>query len=566
MSNPANELESLRAALAASGDVAYEWDLVSDRFVCLAGGADAVAETARAVQSGAALNTRVHPEDLPARFDALSKLYEGASSYECEYRVRTTAGEYLWLHDRGVARFAEPGKPTGLRGVLRASWARTRSDGRLEYLANFDELTGHFNRTRLRESLDHALSYCQRYDIPAAYLTIGIDKLTLVNQAFGHEVADAVIVAIGQRLDRCMRASDVIGRVGGDRFGIVLGHCREADIAAIAEKILDAARNTAVLTTAGPIHVTVSIGAVAVPAGAQTATDAMTKADIALQKAKHQGRNCAQVYTASEDEARGRRENMVVVEQVQNALRNGRMTFAYQPVVDAKTGRAAFHECLIRMIQPDGEIVAAGRFMPAVEELGIVRHIDRFAFDLAVRELAEHPEARLAVNVSGLTTSDLAWRRNAVAALRGHPDVARRLVVEITETAGLDDIDECSRFIAALRDLGCRIALDDFGAGYTSFRHLKMLSVDMVKIDGSFVRDIANNPDNRVFVRSLLDLAKNFDLETVAECVETEEDARILADEGVRYLQGYAFGRPVLDRPWAPAVPAPAVARVAQAR
>jgi diguanylate cyclase (GGDEF)-like protein len=469
--------------------------------------------------------------------------------------VRTPGGEYLWLHDRGVAEFAEPDQPVRLRGVLRASWSRTRSDGKLEYLANFDELTGHFNRTRLRESLDHALSYCQRYDIPAAYFTVGIDKLTLVNQAFGHEVADAVIVAIGQRLDRCMRASDVIGRVGGDRFGIVLGHCREDDMGAIAEKILDVARNTAVHTTAGPIHVTVSIGAVAIPSGAQTATDAMTKADIALQKAKSLGRNCAEIYKASEAEARGRRENMVIVEQVQNALRNGRLTFAYQPVVDARTGRCAYHESLIRMIQPDGEVVAAARFMPAVEELGIVRHVDRFAFDLAVRELTEHPDAHLAVNVSGLTTTDLAWRRNAVASLRGHPDVARRLIVEITETAGLDDIEECCRFVATLRELGCRVALDDFGAGYTSFRHLKMLAVDMVKIDGSFVRDIASNPDNRVFVRSLLDLARNFNLDTVAECVETDEDARILAEEGVHYLQGYAFGRPLLDRPWSPPAP-----------
>ncbi|MBM3486962.1 MAG: EAL domain-containing protein [Alphaproteobacteria bacterium] len=279
----------------------------------------------------------------------------------------------------------------------------------------------------------------------------------------------------------------------------------------------------------------------------------MTKADIALQKAKSQGRNCFTEYACSEDEVQGRRENMVVVEQVQRALRENRLAFAFQPVVDARDGRPIYHECLIRMIQPDGEVVAAARFMPAVEELGIVRHLDRRVLDLAVRELADYPEAHLTINVSGLTATDLGWRRNAVALLRNNPKIATRLIVEITETAGLEDIEESCRFVATLRDLGCRVALDDFGAGYTSFRHLKMLAVDMVKIDGSFVRDIAKNPDNRVFVRTLLDLARNFNLDTVAECVETAEDARILAGEGVQLLQGYYFGRPSLERPWSKA-------------
>jgi EAL domain-containing protein (putative c-di-GMP-specific phosphodiesterase class I) len=134
--------------------------------------------------------------------------------------------------------------------------------------------------------------------------------------------------------------------------------------------------------------------------------------------------------------------------------------------------------------------------------------------------------------------------------LRGRRSIAERLIVEITETAGLDDMDACSRFVTTLRDLGCQVALDDFGAGFTSFRHLKQLAVNMVKIDGSFVRNIRTTPDNLVFVRTLIDLARTFDLETVAECVETEEDAKILTAEGVNYLQGFAFGKPALQRPW----------------
>jgi EAL domain-containing protein (putative c-di-GMP-specific phosphodiesterase class I) len=154
------------------------------------------------------------------------------------------------------------------------------------------------------------------------------------------------------------------------------------------------------------------------------------------------------------------------------------------------------------------------------------------------------------VVVAGLTTTGRSWMRSAVAMLRGRPDVAERMVVEITETAGLEDLEACCRFVSTLRDLGCEIALDDFGAGYTSFRHLKQLAVNKVKIDGSFVRNIGENPENLVFIRTLIDLARTFGLETVAECVETEEEADLLLNEGVHYMQGYAFGRPDLTVPW----------------
>jgi EAL domain-containing protein (putative c-di-GMP-specific phosphodiesterase class I) len=185
-----------------------------------------------------------------------------------------------------------------------------------------------------------------------------------------------------------------------------------------------------------------------------------------------------------------------------------------------------------------------------VEDLGMIRPIDRLVLDLAIEEVTRYPEARLTFNVSGLTTADRSWLRAAVVKLRGKPDLARRLVVEITETAGLEDVDACSHFVSTLRDLGCQVALDDFGAGYTSFRHLKQLAVNMVKIDGAFIRNIDQNPDNLVFVRTLIDLARNFNLQTVAECIETPEETELLRKEGVDFLQGYAFGKPTLVAPW----------------
>lgn len=558
MSDAEKQLQSLHAALTASGDVAYEWDLVADEFHWFGGAQQVFGLTSLdTIRNGENFHGRVNPEDLSRRLEALSALYQGEGRFDCEYRVRHGNGEHHWYHDRGVAEYGADGKPARMVGTLRSVGEFKRNDARLEYLANYDELTGHYNRTRLREALDQALYYSLRYDVVGSFLVIGIDNINMVNQAFGYEVADAVILTIGQRLDRCLRACDMIGRVGGDRFGAVLSNCPASEVGTAAEKILEVARNTAVETPAGPIHVTVSVGVVVFPQSARTGSDAMTKADIALQKAKRSGRNTWSLYDYSEQQRSHQRQNMVIAEQVQRALREERMVLAFQPIVCSQTQKPVYHECLLRMIQPDNEIVPAGVFMPVVEELGLIRLVDRKVLELVVEELAQFPEASLAMNISGMTATDRSWLRNVAGLLRGKPEIANRLVVEITETASLDDIDECTRFVSTLRDLGCQVALDDFGAGYTSFRHLKTLSVDMVKIDGSFIQNLRENRDNLLFVRTLIDLARNFKLDTVAECVEHLDEVALLRDEGVHLLQGYAFGKPSIERPWAKCSTAP---------
>jgi EAL domain-containing protein (putative c-di-GMP-specific phosphodiesterase class I) len=168
----------------------------------------------------------------------------------------------------------------------------------------------------------------------------------------------------------------------------------------------------------------------------------------------------------------------------------------------------------------------------------------------AVAEVAAHPGIRLGFNISGLTATDYSWLRAISTLLKGEAELASRLVVEITETAALHDIEESARFVGALRELGCRIALDDFGAGFTSLRHLQALAVDTVKIDGSFVRNLGQNYDNQVFLRHLVGLANGLGLSTVAECVETAQEAAILRREGVGLLQGYFFGKPSIEQPW----------------
>jgi EAL domain-containing protein (putative c-di-GMP-specific phosphodiesterase class I) len=235
---------------------------------------------------------------------------------------------------------------------------------------------------------------------------------------------------------------------------------------------------------------------------------------------------------------------------VKAALRQDRLLFAFQPVVCAASGKVDYFECLLRMRDEQGNIVAGAQFITTIEHLGLIGLIDRFALEKTIEELGAHPGVTLGFNVSGLTACDRPWLRSLIAQLQNRPDLGCRLVVEITETAALYDINETARFVDTLRQAGCRVALDDFGAGHTSLRHLQALAIDIVKIDGSFVRNLANNPENQVLLRHLVGLTKSFGLSTVAECVETAEDAALLRAEGVGYLQGFYLGPPTTERPW----------------
>jgi diguanylate cyclase (GGDEF)-like protein len=546
-----DEPQRLQAALTAAGDVAYEWDLVSDAITwhgtvgAMLGIADA-----SIIATGRALAGRLNPDDLLLRQQRLNAHWTRDMAFDCEYRVRTENGAFAWVHDRGTAVFDGEGRPVRMHGVWRLITTRKAHELKLEQAANYDELTGHFNKKRLREALDHIVSSSLRSGSAGAYLAIGIDKLAAINKTVGPEAADAAIVAIGQRLDRSLRVSDVIGRVGGDRFGIVLANCPEEHVSIAADKILAAVSQVPVMTAQGPVYITVSIGSATFPEQAKTSYEVMTRAETALAEAKRAGRDCFVAYRLSEDQRHEHRLGMALGERVQRALRESRLVFAYQPVVDADTNAVDYYECLLRMIDENGNTVVAGDFMPIIEQLGFIRHIDRYVLEKAVAEVAEHPGIRLGFNISGLTATDYAWLRAVTAILRGKPEIASRLVIEITETAALHDIEESARFVGALRDLGCRIALDDFGAGFTSLRHLQTLAVDTVKIDGSFIRDLGQNYDNQVFLRHLVGLAHGLGLATVAECVETGREAAILRREGVGYLQGYFIGKPALERPW----------------
>ena len=204
------------------------------------------------------------------------------------------------------------------------------------------------------------------------------------------------------------------------------------------------------------------------------------------------------------------------------------------------------YECLLRMERPDGQIISAGEFIAVAEQLGLSRLIDRRTLELSIEILKKNPSIRLSVNVSGLTASDHEWLVTLHRLTGGRRALTERLTIEITETAAMHDLDLSINFVDTLKELGCQVAIDDFGAGYTSFKNLKILNVDMVKIDGAFIKNLASDPHDMVFIRALRDLATTFGIETVAEWVQDERTVEMLRVAGITYMQGFYCGVPVL--------------------
>jgi diguanylate cyclase (GGDEF)-like protein len=546
----AQDVERLRLAMTGAGEAAFDWTLADDRVVW-----DGATDT---------LASHTDPDKL-ARGDAFrawmsangrdklgAMMRENStkdSTFEIEFEAASAMGN-VWFEMSGVRISGAEGRAERLTGILRVVTERKREAQRLTYLATRDELTGHLNRTSLREKLSQAIEAAKAEERNCAYLVASIDRLAMINEAYGFGASDEVIVAVGERLAGSLRGSDIIGRTAGNKLGVILGNCTEREISLVSERLRSVVRSDVIATRAGTVSATITVGAVWLPSAAASSQEAMLRAEEALDRARGAGRDGFAVYAKSPQREMARLRLMGIADEVVAALNDDRLVFAYQPIISAKTRQPVHHECLLRMIRTDGTVATAGQFIPAAEQLGLVRLVDRHALEMTVAQLHAHPKVTLAVNVSGTTAGDPSWLQSFVNYVRANHQVAERMIVELTETAALHAFEESSRFISNLREMGCRVAIDDFGAGYTSFRNLQMLRVDTVKIDGSYVKGLESSPDNQIFVRTLVELARNFKLKTVAEWVSSDGEAALLESFGVDYFQGFHFGEPVLEPDW----------------
>lgn len=407
-------------------------------------------------------------------------------------------------------------------------------------------LMGDFPGSFLSE-LSRSIVNAKHDSVSGALFILSINNLAMIMNAYGHDGAEKVISQLVERLHHEVKPADRIERINRDQIGIIVHACNREEMNSLAREFHKVIQHYGTTSAVGALHVTCSIGSVDFPASAESATDAMDKAYIAL----HSTYGISyRTYDETRDEGVLCRQQMGLANYLRRSIQENRLRLAFQPIIEASSGKIGHYEALLRIISEDGKISSAGALIPVAERMGLIDTIDHLVFDMVVAELQTSPTVRLAFNVSNITTDNPLWLEHATSVLKKNPSIAQRMIVEITETAAQRDLRRTAYFVASLQAQGCQVALDDFGSGYTSFRQLKALSVDMVKIDGAFIKDLADNADNRFFVKTLLDFAKGFGLTAVAEYVERGEIAKMLMDLGVDYMQGYYFGKPENYRSW----------------
>jgi diguanylate cyclase (GGDEF)-like protein len=544
--------------LVSLGQATFAWDLATDAIAWSDNAAAIFPDVPpEMLSSGAEFAKLIEPQ-RSIRADALGQSGPARGSagvpYRIEYGVRTSSSApVIWIEETGCWFAGSDGRPTRAHGVVRINNERHARDEQLLKLSQHDPLTGELNRTHLIASLAEAMEECVRFRSSCAFMLIGIDHLARVNDAFGFDVADAVIAEVAKRIRARLRGGDILGRFSGNKFGLILRNCTVEDINIAAERFLAAVRDDVVPTRSGPVSVTASIGAVSVPRYAKNTDEAINRAQETLDGAKNRRVGSFSLWKPNVERDAQRRVNIRVTDEIVTALNERRIVVAFEPVVEARSRRPSFYECLVRMEQEDGSALLAPDIVPVAERLGLIRLVDHRVLDLAIAELAAAPNVQLSLNISPDTTMDPDWWMSIESLMRAHPGVGERLIVEITETVAIRDVEDVRGFVTRLKNFGSRIAIDDFGAGYTSFRNLRKLGVDIVKIDGAFVQNIARSADDRAFVQTLIDLARRLQIKTVAEWVQDEESAVMLREWGCDYIQGRLIGLASPERPWGPA-------------
>ena len=547
---------NLEDVLQSVRETAYRWHFPSDRIVW-ADNAAAVLGVANQshLNQGRAFALLVDPEHAGRRYDTITEGGAAAPEAETRYCLRyrllpegRRAQAAVWVEDCGICSFDADARALTAQGTLRVIDDRRDREERLLYLSSHDELTGQLNRTRLTEELSNLLFDVGRGPRKGAFLLAAVNDLTLINETYGYDVGDEVIAIVGRRLARALRGRDCLGRFSSNKFGVILPECDKTGAEAIARRVMAAVRDNVLDTSVGAVAVTISVGAVLLPDHAATAQATIGRALQTLDGARNDRNDPFAFYRPCERRESERRRTVGIADEIVRALNDRRLMLALQPIVTSRSREPELYECLLRLRRLDGSIAAAADFIPVAEQFGLAKLVDHRALELAAEILRTNPTIKLALNVSAATATDPQWLTSLEAFTGKDRSQTERLTVEITETAAISDLEETSRFVGALKALGCRVALDDFGAGYTSFRNLKMLGVDMVKIDGSFIQNLGAHAEDEMFVRALIDLAHNFDVTTVGEWVTDERTAKLLENAGIAYMQGYFFGAPELAK------------------
>ncbi len=544
----------LLSALSAAGETGYHWDFTSDQIIW-ADNAEELLEVdgKNCLVSGASFHQMIDADFANEHFEAIRTVAQADDGkgvpYSIQYKFRPNGrrnSSVLWIEDHGRTFEGQLGKPAYARGIIRVINQRYQEEQRLRHLSRHDELTGHLNRIALTEVVSEALEELKRERGIGAFIMVAVNNLSHVNDLYGFDIGDEMIQIVGQRLRSGLRDGDAIGRYSSNKFGLLLRQSGPDQLEFITKRFHDSIQDSVLESTAGALAASICQGYVLLPEQASTVPEILSRSLEALDRAKASPGNPIVMHQPDEKRTSRRQQNIEMADRIVRALNEHRMLLALQPIVSAGSRKPAYYEALLRMREPDGTITPAGAFIEIAEQLDLVRLIDNRVLDLCVKLLKGAPNLKLSLNVSGETASDPEWLNALRGLTNGNRQLTERMMVEITETSAIRDVDESINFVKSLKKLGCRMAIDDFGSGYSSFRNLRLLDFDMVKLDGSFIKDLPTNREDQILVHALIDLARNFSMETVAEWVTDEATAKLVEDAGINFMQGFYLGEPKL--------------------
>ncbi len=419
---------------------------------------------------------------------------------------------------------------------------RRRQEEAIRTLATRDLLTGLPNQAAFVEELEHAVTAC-RAGGTASLVMLDLDRFAVLNDAAGHPVGDRLIAVVADQIAVLLPPRASLFRFGGDQYTVILDGADLDEAEALAEALRAAVEKIRFEVDGAAYHVTTSAGVAPVsPAG--RASEALALVDSALQEAKERGRNRVVALRAMPSGMYRMDEQSRWAVRVKEGLKAGSFRLLAQPVVSLSTGESAHAEVLLRFVDESGGLVSPGAFLPAAEKFGLMPAIDRWVVGQAIAITAADPGRKLFVNLSGASLGDgrlLEWIEESVTRSGIQPGA---LTFEITETAAIADVPGVQRWTRRLKELGCAFALDDFGTGFSSFAYLQALPVDVVKIDGSFIRDLDTNRTNQALVQAMVTVAHALGKSVVAEMVERPAVADVLRSYGVEFGQGWNWGRP----------------------
>ncbi|WP_372791620.1 EAL domain-containing protein [Paraconexibacter sp.] len=500
---------------------------------------------------GTSWQSIIHPDDLgPMRQTAESVLSGQLASAHTEHRfLRGTAREPAWVSTHVTLLRNADGEPLHFLAQSQDISDKRRYEQRLRHLADHDPLTGLYNRRYFADQIERQHAHVERYGPAGALLVLDLDHFKVVNDSVGHNAGDELIVSVAGILSNRLRTSDTVARLGGDEFAVLLPDATREEAEHVATSLGDAIRRSAsVLSGARPRTITASFGVAMFDGAATCGEDVLVNADLAMYDAKEAGRDRL-AHFASARYAQARTKARVAwVDRIVHALEEDRFTLHAQPILDLRTNEVTQYELLLRMVDERGAEVPPAAFLYVAERFDIVDRLDLWvierAFTIASEvRVAERP-LTFEINLSGKTLIDPELADKIQDALRRHDVAPETIIFEITETAAVANIHHARRFAERLGDVGCRFALDDFGAGFGSFYYLKHLPFDYLKIDGEFVSNCLNSRTDQLVIDAVVRIAQGLGKETIAEFVEDDRTRRYLARAGVDFAQGFELGRP----------------------